>query len=99
MDGGLLFVGSFNLDPRSAYLNTEMGAFVQDATLAGELEQEFARLTDPARSWRVSLTGQRLAWTDAVDGAPRTLRREPDASLSRRILARVLGWLPIEPQL
>ncbi len=55
VDGELVFVGSFNLDPRSAYLNTEMGAFVRHSALAGELGEEFARLTDPARSWTVSL--------------------------------------------
>lgn len=100
VDGELAFVGSFNLDPRSAYLNTEMGTFVRHPVLARELGEEFARLTDPARSWTVSLEhGRRLAWTDRVEGQERVLHREPDASLGRRVMARVLGWLPIEPQL
>jgi putative cardiolipin synthase len=30
VDGKLAFVGSFNLDPKSANLNTEMGIFVDD---------------------------------------------------------------------
>jgi putative cardiolipin synthase len=99
VDGELAFVGSFNLDPRSAYLNTEMGTFVHHPGLAGELSEEFARLTAPTRSWTVGLERGRLAWTDRAEGRARTLHREPDASLSRRVLARVLGWLPIEPQL
>ena len=99
VDGELAFVGSFNLDPRSAYLNTEMGAFVRHPVLARELGEEFARLTDPARSWAVSLSKGRLAWTDQAGERTRTLRHEPDATPARRILARVLGWLPIEPQL
>lgn len=98
-DGELAFVGSFNLDPRSAYLNTEMGAFVRHPVLAGEVGAEFARLTDPARSWAVGLKRGRLAWADRAGGRTRVLRHEPDASPSRRVLARVLGWLPIEPQL
>jgi putative cardiolipin synthase len=32
-----MFVGSFNLDPRSLYLNTEMGMAVESDTLAGEM--------------------------------------------------------------
>lgn len=99
VDGELAFVGSFNLDPRSAYLNTEMGAFVRHPALARALEEEFARLTDPARSWTVSLAGARLVWTDGADDRTRTLHHEPDTTLARRIVARVLGWLPIEPQL
>ena len=37
VDGELAFVGSFNFDPRSAHLNTEMGVFVRDAAVAGRL--------------------------------------------------------------
>src|SRR4051794_9256347 len=33
VDGELTFVGSFNLDPRSAYLNTEMGTFARHPAL------------------------------------------------------------------
>ena len=98
-DGEMSFVGSFNLDPRSAYLNTEMGAFVQDSELAGQVAQEFDRLIDPARSWAVSLTDGRLTWTDEVAGIPRAVHHEPGASRARRVVARILGWLPIEPLL
>ncbi|NKE45459.1 phospholipase D family protein [Roseomonas frigidaquae] len=100
VDDGPVFVGSFNLDPRSAALNTEMGAFVDHPTLARELRAEHDRLADPARSWRLGLEEGRLTWTGSgPDGRLRTLRREPDASLRRRVLARVLRWLPIESQL
>lgn len=99
VDDGLTFVGSFNLDPRSANLNTEMGTFVEDAALAGQLYKEYQRLIDPARSWTVSLDGPRLAWRGEVEGRACILHGEPGTTLTRRILARVLGWLPIEPQL
>ncbi|HEX5326411.1 MAG TPA: phospholipase D family protein [Acetobacteraceae bacterium] len=99
VDDELIFVGSFNFDPRSATLNTEMGAFVENAVLAGQLREEHERLSDPARSWRVSLVRGRVTWSDRVEGTPRKLRREPGTTLMRRILARVLGWLPIEPLL
>jgi putative cardiolipin synthase len=99
VDDELIFVGSFNLDPRSANLNTEMGTFVQSPMLAAQLGKEYARLTDPARSWSVSLEDGRLVWSDRVEGRVRTLHREPGTTLTRRVLARVLGWLPIEPQL
>jgi putative cardiolipin synthase len=99
VDGKRTFVGSFNLDPRSANLNTEMGTFVEDPEVADQLREEYDRLTDPARSWSVRLEGGRMAWHSRVDGQMRVLHGEPDAPLIRRILARILGWLPIEPQL
>jgi cardiolipin synthase C len=99
IDGELTFVGSFNLDPRSANLNTEMGTFVQDAKLADQVREEFHRLTDPSRSWAVGLEGGQLAWRGFDAGRMRVLHGEPGTTLTRRILAHVLGWLPIEPQL
>ena len=99
VDDEVTFVGSFNLDPRSANLNTEMGAFVEDRALAGQVREEHRRLTDPARSWQVELESHRLTWTGQVEGHLRALRTEPDTTLLRRLLARVLGWLPLEPQL
>ncbi|MFL5254383.1 MAG: phospholipase D family protein [Geminicoccaceae bacterium] len=100
VDGELIFVGSFNLDPRSAYLNTEMGTFARHPVLGDMLRQEYARLADPARSWTVRLERGRLTWSDRVEGGQGgVLHGEPDTTLTRRVLARVLGWLPIEPQL
>ena len=100
VDGELAFVGSFNFDPRSAHLNTEMGTFVRSPELAGRLCDEVARLTDPARSWAVRLDGAgRLEWSDGREGSARPLYGEPETTLTRRVLARVLGWLPIEPYL
>jgi putative cardiolipin synthase len=100
VDGRLAFVGSFNFDPRSAHLNTEMGSFVEDDRLASQLRAEFGRLSDPAHSWRVRLDGLALRWVDvAANGAPRVLEDEPEAGLGRRVFARLVGYLPIEPHL
>ncbi len=102
VDDGPIFVGSFNLDPRSAALNTEMGAFVRHPVLARELRAEHERLADPVRSWRLGLDARgRLTWTGTgAGGAPVTLRREPDASPRRRLVAGLVRWLlPIESQL
>jgi cardiolipin synthase C len=72
-----------------------MGTFVRHPLLAERLRQEYARLADPARSWAVSLRGGRLTWSDHAG----VLHGEPDTTLIRRILARALGWLPIEAHL
>jgi putative cardiolipin synthase len=100
VDDGPVCVGSFNLDPRSTALNTEMAVFADHPDLATELRREHARLADPGRSWRVALDGGRLAWADRdAEGRPRILRTEPEASFRRRFLAALTRALPVESQL
>ncbi|WP_439814175.1 phospholipase D family protein [Zavarzinia sp. CC-PAN008] len=96
MDDDLVFVGSFNLDPRSANLNTEMGTFARHPELVRQLRAEFARLTDRSRSWTVQLENRRLVWRDDTG---RDWHGEPETPFLRRAMARILGWLPLEPQL
>ena len=100
LDRQRIFVGSFNLDPRSANLNTEMGAFIHHAGLAERLQEEFHRLASPARSYHVRLRHGIMSWTDMrPDGRPRLRHKEPDASFGRRLLAQMVRWLPVESQL
>ncbi|HET7655892.1 MAG TPA: phospholipase D-like domain-containing protein, partial [Luteimonas sp.] len=94
------FVGSFNLDPRSAHLNTEMGVLFDDPALAAAVREEYERLAAPGQSYAVFLDEDgRVRWRDGSEQPPRVLDTEPDASLGRRAFARVLRWLPIESQL
>lgn len=99
VDCEVAFVGSFNFDPRSAYLNTEMGTFVLHPLVASRLHEECTRLTDPTRSWAVRLEGGRLYWINHAEGGQHRLFGEPETTLTRRVIARVLGFLPIEPHL
>lgn len=99
VDGELAFVGSFNLDPRSAALNTEMGAFVRNPTIAQEVAAEHARLADPAVSWQVVWDDGRLGWREAPAPWPCAFRTEPFADRWQRALAWLVQRLPIEEQL
>ncbi|HJW46871.1 MAG TPA: phospholipase D family protein [Lysobacter sp.] len=96
IDHGSVFVGSFNLDPRSVSLNCEQGVIATHPALAEELATLFAHMTDGERAWRVDRDDDgRLRWSDGV----RTEHRDPDASLSRRATSRLLRWLPFDSQL
>jgi putative cardiolipin synthase len=100
VDGRRGFIGSFNLDMRSAALNTEMGVLFDDPQIGAALGAEYQRLAAPSLSYAVQLQADgSLQWIDGATRPPRTLEQEPDASLVRRIAAKVLGWLPIESQL
>ena len=99
VDGVRAFVGSFNLDPRSAALNTEMGAFVQHEAVARDVAAEHARLADAALSWQVVWQDGALHWRDGDADARVMLRQEPFAGWWRRALAWVVRRLPLEEQL
>jgi putative cardiolipin synthase len=94
------FIGSFNLDPRSAYLNTEMGVQFDDPGIGAALRDEYLRLSSPKLSyWVFHDRAGDLHWLDRNARPPALLDREPDSTRTQRAIARVLGWLPIESQL
>lgn len=99
VDGKTAFVGSLNFDPRSASLNTEMGVLFTHPGLVDEVEAVFQEETRPANSFRLTLENGRLRWHDSEDNRPRVLRHEPEAGFWRRLIAGIIGILPIESQL
>jgi putative cardiolipin synthase len=54
-DGRYVFIGSMNLDPRSARINTEMGAFVDSPELAEDMRQIILRDMSGENAWHVQL--------------------------------------------
>lgn len=61
IDGETLFVGTFNFDPRSANLNTEVGVLIRNPTLAGQVEQNILRDMSPENSWNAADNADRFA--------------------------------------
>ena len=53
IDGQSLYVGTFNLDPRSANLNTEVGIIVDNMKLAKEVETHIFNDMKAENSWEV----------------------------------------------
>lgn len=81
-DRDKVFIGSMNLDPRSVYLNTELGIIVNSKELATEIAQHFAQLTSPEASFRLSLDeGGDVVWTTTEQGAAVRYHRSPYVSL------------------
>lgn len=94
-DNRTVFVGSFNLDPRSTWLNCEQGVLVESDVLAMQLQAIFATQTSGQRAWRVTLQDGDLTWSDGRQ----TLDSEPLASFGRRFQAWLARMLHLDPQL
>ncbi|MDF7676003.1 phospholipase D family protein [Neisseriaceae bacterium ESL0693] len=97
IDNNQLFVGSLNLDPRSARLNTEMGVLIQSPELVQYMNQAIDEAL-PYVTYQVLLTpGNKLRWqTREADNHKNIMYHEPEASLWRRGWVKAWSWLPIE---
>lgn len=96
VDGARVFVGSFNFDPRSSQLNTELGFVIESPELAKTMAGLFASRI-PLRSYRVRLSEtDTLQWVETVNGKDQVYDKEPHATRWQSFLVSVLSWLPIE---
>ena len=98
IDRQRVFVGSFNLDPRSAALNTESGLVIDSPAMATTIAHAFdAQLASQSYALRLDGQGQ-LHWLDqpSPDAPPQVHDTEPDTPLWKRAMVAVLAWLPIE---
>jgi cardiolipin synthase C len=95
IDSETVFVGSYNLDPRSTSLNCEQGIFVQEPVVAGQLQQIFLRDSNGEHSWSVTLQDGKLLWSDGKE----TFDKAPAASVGRRFQAWLARILPVDSQL
>ena len=96
VDGRRLFVGSFNFDPRSVALNTELGFLVDSPRLAGELHELF-RSDVRARAYEVRLSPDgALQWLEETPDGPVVHETEPGTRLHQRLAVKALALLPID---
>nr|WP_241024718.1 phospholipase D family protein [Burkholderia sp. Ac-20365] len=113
IDRNTLVIGSMNLDPRSAHLNTELALVIHSAPLAGEVAKLFDNATKPAVSYHVTLATpaelavlrysatpqSKLVWTDEENGQIRRYNLDPGAGFYRNALTGLFLLLPVDEQL
>lgn len=95
VDGRRVFIGSFNFDPRSTSLNTEMGLLIDSERLASGLHRAFDNGLG-GMAWRVERRDGDLVWTDPGDPETAPLTDEPGGSPLRNLAIAVIGRLPVE---
>lgn len=90
------FVGSFNFDPRSAELNTEMGFVIDSPALALQMKSVFDD-TIPTTSYEVRMTkAGELYWIERRGGKVLRYDTEPGTTFWKRATVSMLCLLPIE---
>ena len=101
VDRRIVFFGSFNFDPRSANINTEMGVFMDAPEMAEELAENFlSGLERGDKSYQVVLNdNNQLRWLDQHDGTVDELTTEPETSFWNRFVVGFYRMLPIRGQL
>ncbi|HPY41070.1 MAG TPA: phospholipase D family protein, partial [Thiolinea sp.] len=96
-----VFIGSFNLDPRSENINSEIGIYVESPELAKRLAAFMDRGVNPEVAWKLVLNeaGQ-IRWLETDrQGQHKEYSHEPMTSIWQRFFAGVIRILPIESQL
>ena len=99
-DDDRVFLGTFNLDPRSAGLNTEMGLLIESPRLNQQIRETLERDLLGSNSWKVIVgeTGS-LQWETEDEGQVSRRHSEPPAPLSKRLQAGLSRLLPIKGEL
>jgi putative cardiolipin synthase len=100
-DRKITFVGSFNADPRSVNLNSEMGLLVESETLAEAVAASIENDIAAGNSWRVILKDDgKFEWITVEDGVITTeTETEPMTTAVRRAEAKALAIVPDDAEL
>ncbi|MBN9132104.1 MAG: hypothetical protein J0H48_01885 [Nitrosospira multiformis] len=96
VDRSRIFVGSFNFDPRSAKLNTEMGFVIESPKLAKQIATTFHHIV-PVNAYEVRLSENgKLYWIEQHGEKQVRPDTEPGTSFWQRLGVWILSVLPIE---
>ena len=99
-DRRIVYVGSFNLNLRSALLNTETALLIDSPELAQQVAASIEQNMEPQNSWQIAFDErQRLRWTTQRDGEIEQSSKEPQTGWWRRAVVSFYGLFPLEKYL
>ena len=92
-----VFIGSFNLDPRSSTLNTEVGVMIDSPEIASQVAKIMDEAVLPGSAYHVTLDkDDRLVWTAENSGEKVQYDKDPGTNVWERLLFDLIGSLPID---
>lgn len=97
VDDKTVFIGSFNFDPRSTMLNTEMGVLIESEKIAMNIHQHFDSSL-AATSYKLGLNDENdIVWFEALNNDEiEEHLLDPNSSWVQRLAMKILGFLPIQ---
>lgn len=99
IDGSRLFVGSFNWDPRSVAVNSEMGVLIESAKLASLLVNSVSTVL-PGAAWQLRLNDKdKVEWVNVANDKEVVHTKPPQTNAWRRFNANATSLKVLEGQL
>lgn len=96
VDRQRLFIGSFNFDPRSMHLNTELGFVIESPVLASRVQDAFETVI-PQQAYEVRLSDDaKMVWLERRGDGVIRHEEEPGTTRFQRTGIAILSNLPIE---
>lgn len=96
LDEKQVFIGSFNFDPRSAYLNTEIGVLLNSPPLAQAVH---ATMDQNLKTYAYRLVldaNKKITWQRETPRGPLIYTKEPKMKWWQKVGVKIISWLPIE---
>jgi len=95
-DRSKVLIGSFNMDPRSKYLNTELAVLVESPELAEKVAAFIESGMSLDNSYLLKLDNGDIVWLAREGTQDLRFDHEPNADLWRTIETDILSLLPID---
>ena len=94
---GMVFIGSFNFDPRSANLNSEVGLVVESDVLQKYISKSLDQYL-PQIAYELKLNKQgEIIWLDQhKDGSIVEYKHDPETTKFQRFAMQAVSYFPIE---
>ena len=101
IDRKLTFIGSFNFDPRSIHLNTEVGLLIDNRAFSEKVLRLMAIGRSGANSYKLDYHGKNhhIIWVELLGTKTKTYQHDPKTSWWQRVKVNLLRILPIEQHL
>jgi cardiolipin synthase C len=97
IDEKQVFIGSFNFDPRSAYLNSEIGVLLHSPTLAKSVHENMDNNLSKYAYKLVIDANDSIQWKlKHASGEMKTYPKEPKMKWWEKASMKVIAWLPLE---
>ncbi len=94
---GMVFIGSFNFDPRSANLNSEVGLVVKSDRLQNDISAALNQyLPQIAYELKLDENGEIIWLEHQKNGKTKTYTHEPETTRFQRFSIKAVSYLPIE---